>query len=160
MLARLWGIGKFSAMPSAPRLWSAVLFIGSCLAPALRAQVTETPQTQGAGSVLMRMDAVSFGVAEDTAAPNQYKALAVGTTLISAGITPSLDFEFGTQLFLRDTFDKAGSDHTESGIGDVTLRPKWTFWRDTETGQAAAIIPSLPSVYLIDIHFDSSIRFR
>ncbi len=107
----------------------------------LRAQVTESPKTIEPGSVLMRMDAISFGLQPDSAAPNQYRALALGTTLVSAGITDSVDFEAGTQLFLRDTFDTSGSEHTESGIGDFTLRTKWTFWRDAPSGQEAAVVP-------------------
>jgi hypothetical protein len=89
----------------------------------------------------MRMDAISFGIAPDTTAPNQYRALALGTTIVSAGLTNSVDMEVGAQLFLRNTFSTNGSDHTDSGIGDVDLRTKWTFWRDPSTGQAAAIVP-------------------
>jgi hypothetical protein len=108
---------------------------------ALRAQVTEVPQTIEPGHVLMRMDAFSFGIVPDTSAPNQYKALALGTTLVSAGVTSTVDFEAGAQLFLRDTFNQAGSSHTDSGIGDLSLRVKWTFWSDPSSGEAAAVIP-------------------
>ena len=115
----------------------------AALAPAtgLRAQVTEVPQTIEPGHVLVRMDAFSFGIQPDTSAPNQYRALALGTTLVSAGVTDTFDFEAGAQLFLRNTFSTAGTDHTENGIGEVSLRTKWTFWRDPSTGAAAAIIP-------------------
>ncbi|HMD60346.1 MAG TPA: transporter [Opitutaceae bacterium] len=111
------------------------------LVPCVRAQITESPKTIGPGSVFVRMDAISFGIQPDTSAPNQYRALAVGTTIVSAGITDSLDFEFGTQLFLRDTFSAAGADQTHSGIGDISLRTKWTFWRDTSSNAAAAVVP-------------------
>jgi hypothetical protein len=105
--------------------------------------VTEIPQTIGPGALFMRMDAISLGVNQDTVAPNQYKALALGTAIVSAGVTNTLDFEFGAQLFLRDTFSTSGSDHTDSGIGDVTLRTKWAFWNDPSSGESAAIIPYL-----------------
>src|SRR6202142_2394071 len=118
----------------------AMVFATACLS-GLRAQVTESPKTIEPGSVLMRMDAISFGLRPDSAAPDQYRALALGTTLVSAGITDSFDVEAGTQLFLRDTFSTAGNSHTESGIGDFTLRTKWTFCRDTSSGQEAAIVP-------------------
>ncbi len=124
-----------------PASLASVVLLAACLAPGLRAQVTETTQTIEPGSVLMRMDAISLGINPDTTAPNQYKAVALGTTLVSAGLTNTLDAEVGAQLFLRDTFSKDGSDHTESGVGDVTLRAKWTFWRDPSTGVAAAIVP-------------------
>jgi hypothetical protein len=103
--------------------------------------VTETTQTIEPGGILLRMDAFSLGIAPDTTAPNQYRALALGTSILSAGLSNTVDMELGTQFFLRDTFSRGGNDQTESGIGDVTLRPKWTFWRDPSSGQAAAIIP-------------------
>ena len=107
----------------------------------LRAQVTEVPQTMAPGQVLIRMDAISFGLAPDAAAPNQHEVMALGTTLISAGIAKTVDLEVGAQLFLRDTVSISGTDQTHSGIGAVTLQPKWTFWSDSATGQEAAIIP-------------------
>jgi len=132
-------------MPHLPRLnpasLASVLWVGACIAPGLRAQVTETTQTIDPGSVLMRMDAISLGIRPDTTAPNQYRALALGTTLLSAGLTSTVDAEVGAQLFLRDTFSEDGNDRTDSGVGDVTLRAKWTFWRDPSSGMAAAIIP-------------------
>jgi hypothetical protein len=117
-----------------------ILFMAA-LTPGLRAQVTETPVTIAPGSVFMKMDAISLGVEPDSAAPNQYRALALGTTIVSAGLTDSIDMEAGTQLFLRDTFNSAGNVHTDSGIGDFTFRSKWTFWKDPSSGQEAAVIP-------------------
>ena len=118
-----------------------VLGVASAGTVGLHAQVTEVPQTIEPGHVLIRMDAISVGLAPDTAAPNQYRALALGTTLVSAGISKTVDFEVGTQLYLRDTISISGIDQTHSGIGGVTLRPKWTFLSDPATGQQAAIIP-------------------
>jgi Putative MetA-pathway of phenol degradation len=132
-------------MRSAPRL-SPVAF-GLALAaaaagtPGLKAQVTEVPQTIEPGRILLRVDAVSVGLAPGTAAPNQYQALGFGTAVVSVGITKTVDFEVGTQLYLRDTFSRLGRDETHSGIGGFILRPKWTFWSDEASGQQAAIIP-------------------
>lgn len=120
----------------APALLAALAFT-----PALRAQVTEVPQTIEPGHVLVRMDAISFGAQQDTAAPNQYQALALGTTILSAGITDTFDIEIGTQLYLRDTFTTAGAQHTDSGVGDFQARVKWTFWSNPSSGEAAAVIP-------------------
>jgi hypothetical protein len=113
------------------------------LAAPLRGQVTEVPQTIEPGGVLIRMDAISLGVNEDTSAPNQYKALALGTTIVSAGLTDSVDIEVGAQLFLRDTFTTGGNEHTDSGVGDLMFRPKWTFFKDPSSGEEAAIMPYL-----------------
>src|SRR5450432_4170106 len=133
-------------MRSLPRpvtaLIAPAILIALALAPALRSQVTETTRTIEPGGVLVRMDAISLGLDRDTTAPNQYKAVAVGTTIVSAGLTDSVDIEFGAQLFLQNTYSSAtGADQTHSGIGDLTFRPKWTFWRDPSSGQAAAIVP-------------------
>jgi hypothetical protein len=129
-----------SARPPYPAVLASIL-LAAALLPGLRAQVTETPETIAPGSVLMRMDAISLGLEPDTAEPNQYRALALGTTIVSAGLTDSVDVEAGTQLFLRNTFSTSGSDHTQSGIGDFTFRTKWTYWKDPSSGQEAAIIP-------------------
>jgi hypothetical protein len=123
-----------------PAVVGTILLMAAGL-PGLHAQVTETPVTMAPGSILMRMDAISLGFEPDSTAPNQYRALALGTTLVSAGLTDSVDFEAGTQLFLRDTFNTSGMNQTQSGIGDFTFRTKWTFWKDPSSGEEAAIIP-------------------
>jgi hypothetical protein len=140
-----YAVPSLTRMPYTPRLKPAalapLLILALAFAAGLRAQVTETTQTIEPGGVLLRMDALSLGIQPDTSAPNQYHALGLGTSILYAGLTDSIDMEIGTQLFLRDTFSQSGSDHTESGVGDVTLRPKWTFWRDPASGQAAAVVP-------------------
>jgi len=132
-------------MPTSHRLIPAsiatALLTAVAFAPRLRAQVTEPTQTIDPGAILIRMDAISLGIRPDSDAPNQYKSLAVGTTIVSTGLTSTVDLEFGTQLFLQDTYSTEGTNHTESGIGDITLRPKWMFLRDPSTGQEAAIVP-------------------
>jgi hypothetical protein len=125
--------------PAAPALVMLALAAGAC---ALRAQVTESPQTIEPGGVLLRVDALALGIDPDTTAPNQYKAVAVGTTLVSAGLTDSVDLEVGAQLFLQNTYASGThKDETHSGVGDVILRPKWTFWKDPSSGEEAAVIP-------------------
>jgi hypothetical protein len=131
-------------MRSLPRLAPALLALALCLAavPVLRSQVTEPTQTIEPGSILMRMDAISLGIDPQTTAPNQYKAVAVGTTIVSFGVTDSFDMEFGAQLFLQNTYaSDTGHDETHSGVGDLSIRPKWTFWKDPASGQEAAIVP-------------------
>lgn len=124
---------------SSPLVW--LLAAGLASAAGLRAQVTEAPQTMGFGRAQVRMEAISLGVAPDTSAPNQYKALGLGTLLVSAGLTNTVDLQVGTQLYVRETFSSAGTDQTRSGLGSITVRPKWTFWSDPSSGQQAAIIP-------------------
>ncbi len=125
-----------------PRLLNALLLCG-CLAAAtaLRSQSTEFPQPQDPGTISFKVDAFSLGVAPDESAPNQYRALVLGNTTAYIGIVNGFDFEIGTQLFVRNTFATNGSDHTESGIGDVTLRAKWVFLKDGESREVAAVVP-------------------
>jgi hypothetical protein len=130
-----------SPLPQTRRLISLCLFV-CAFGPRLAGQVTETPQTMAPGDFLLRVDALSLGLNPDSPAPNEYRALGVGWALLSGGVSKSLDFEFGTQFFVQDTYDQGqGSNQTHSGIGDFTFRTKWTFWRDSTLDQAAALIP-------------------
>ncbi|MFI5335853.1 MAG: transporter [Opitutales bacterium] len=118
-----------------------VLVAASAGAVGLHAQMTEEPQTIEPGRALVRMDAITLGIARNTAAPFQYNALALGTGTVSYGITDTLDIGVGAQLYLRDTVNVLGQNQTHSGIGAVTLRTKWEFLKDQSSGQQAAIIP-------------------
>ena len=121
--------------------WTAALAACLSLAFPLSAQVTETPQTMEPGSVLVKMDAFSFGVEPDTDAPNQYKATLIGNTLLYAGLSSTVDVEAGFQLFVHDSFTLNHNEQTQSGLGSFTVRPKWMFWSDASSGQAAAAMP-------------------
>ncbi len=108
------------------------------------AQVTETPVTVAPGNLLVRMDGVTLGFDRDRApaAGNRYTAVGVAGTVVSAGLTSSVDVQVGFQLFLRQTYETAGGARTSrSGLGDLQFRTKWTFWRDDSSGAAAAVIP-------------------
>ena len=107
----------------------------------LRAQVTEIPQTIEPGRFLVRMDAISIGFNRDTTEANKYTALGLASTILSTGITSDFDVQVGAQLYLRQTYQYRGTNSTHSGLGDVSFRAKWTFWRDGPNGAAAAVIP-------------------
>jgi hypothetical protein len=131
-------------MPLAPRfgrLPIPLLLLVVAFGCRLHAQVTETPQTIEPGKFLLKVDALSLGLNPDSSASNQVRALGVGWALISAGITKDIDFELGTQLFVQDTYLKDNTNQTQSGIGEFTLRSKWTFWRDAASDESAALIP-------------------
>jgi hypothetical protein len=110
---------------------------------ALLAQVTEIPQTVAPGTFLLEMDGLSLAFDHDHAAPagNIYRATAIGGTFISTGITSSLDVQVGLQLFYRATYETGVGRDSRSGLGDMTFRTKWTFWRNESLGAAAAIMP-------------------
>jgi hypothetical protein len=121
----------------------------ACLLAAapLAGQVTETPETIRPGRFSLRVDAVTIGVDSEKLTPRRYTALGVAHTLFSLGVTDSLDFQAGVQLFRRETYQSGFGRTSESGLGDIDLRVKWTFWRSDDATAAAAVIPyvRLPS---------------
>ena len=116
-----------------------ILFVSA--AWTLRAQVTESPHTVKPGSLLIEMDGLRLSMDRAEAAGNKYTALGVASTIVTAGLTQTLDVQIGLDLFLRETFEIGGARDSRSGVGDVSLRVKWTFWRDERLGAALAIIP-------------------
>jgi hypothetical protein len=117
------------------------LALSAGLALRLGAQVTDTPQTIEPGKFFLRMDAISLGFNRETTAANTFTALGLATSVLSTGLTQNVDMQVGMQFFLRQTYQFRGASTSHSGIGDVTLRTKWTFWRDNAAGAAAAVIP-------------------
>jgi len=111
------------------------------LALPLRAQVTETPQTIAPGKFFLRMDAVTVSVNRDSLEPYKYTALGLASSILSTGVTPNVDVQFGAQVFVRETYQYQGTNSSRSGWGDFSFRTKWTFWRDDSLGQSAAVIP-------------------
>jgi hypothetical protein len=107
----------------------------------LSAQVTESPHTVAPGRVLLEVDGVRFTVGHTEADGGTVDALAVGSTLLTTGLTRSLDLQVGVDLFLRQSVTLGGRRDSDAGLGDVSFRTKWTFWR-TDSGSAAlALIP-------------------
>jgi hypothetical protein len=123
------------------RLLSALAWLAVVVSLPLHAQVTETPQTIEPGKFFLRMDAVTVGVNRDTTATNQYTALGLAASMLSIGLTKSVDVQLGAQFFVRETYQYRGVRSTHSGWGDTSFRTKWTFWRDGQLDAAAAVIP-------------------
>lgn len=107
----------------------------------LTAQVTETPDTVAPGKFFMRMDAISVGINRDRTEPSTYTAVGLATTMLSTGITQTIDAQVGLQFFARQTYQVRGTRTTHSGLGDVTVRAKWTYLENDKIGAAAAVIP-------------------
>ena len=120
---------------------ASLVLLLAALAARLAAQVTETPETIAPGEFLVRMDAISLAFNRDDSGPNRFSALGLATTILSAGITKDVDAQIGMQFFLRQTYEFRGASERRSGLGDVTLRTKWTYWRNAQLGAAAAVIP-------------------
>jgi hypothetical protein len=123
---------------SARRKWRIWLLIA--VGTGLRAQVTETPHTVAPGSFLLEVDAITVGVNRDRTESNNYTALGLASAILSTGITPDLDVQFGQQFFLRQTYQFRGARSSSSGRGDTTIRLKLTYWRGPN-GSAAAVLP-------------------
>ncbi|MSU50971.1 MAG: transporter [Opitutus sp.] len=114
---------------------------------AVEAQVTELPQTVAPGRLLVRMDGLKLSYGREDAVGNTHNALAVASTTVRAGLTQSVDLQVGFDFFLKESITFRGARNAHSGLGDVSLRTKWTFWRDDKIGAAAAVLPyvKLPS---------------
>ncbi|HUR58919.1 MAG TPA: transporter [Opitutaceae bacterium] len=124
-----------------PRIRTALL----CLAvasPGLRAQVTESPQTVAPGRILVEMDGLRFSTRRADSEGHRFDALAVASTIVTAGLTATVDLQVGFDLFLRERFEVRGQHESHSGLGDLAFRTKWTFWpADKGGGASAAVIP-------------------
>src|SRR5688572_22006466 len=107
----------------------------------LFAQVTEAPLTVAPGKRLVEMDGLRLSVVRENGDGVKYSALAVASTLVTAGLTDSLDVQAGVDVFLRETVKFQGARDSHSGIGDLSFRMKWTFWRNEKLGAALAVIP-------------------
>lgn len=75
----------------------------------LPAQVTETPYTVAPGRVLLEVDGVRLKVGQTDADGGTVNALAVGSSLLTTGLTRSLDLQVGVDVFLRQTASSAGA---------------------------------------------------
>ena len=110
------------------------------IASRLAGQVTETPDTIAPGKFFVRMDAVSFGINHADTGPEKFTALGVANTVVSTGVTSDFDVQLGMQAFVRESYQFRGVRTTHSGLGDLSLRAKWTYLRNDKIG-AAAVIP-------------------
>lgn len=105
------------------------------------AQVTESPLTVAPGKLTVEMDGLTFGVDRRRDDGGKLTALALANTVVSAGITATVDLQVGATLLVRETFDLAGSSRTHTGLGDLVFRAKWKFWSDEKLGAALAVMP-------------------
>jgi hypothetical protein len=123
------------------RLQHALIVLFVALATALHAQVTESPQTIAPGKFLLETDGIKLTYDRAGAAGNRYTGVAVASSILSAGLTKSVDLQVGATFFLRESFEFHGAREHRAGIGDLQFRTKWTFWRDDSIGAALAVIP-------------------
>ncbi len=116
------------------------------LAP-LAAQVTESPFTVRPGSLRVEMDGLRLALDREDGTGASYQALAVASTFVTAGLAEAVDVQIGADLFLRERVTYRGARDSASGLGDLSMRMKWTLWRDARAGAALAVMPyvKLPS---------------
>jgi hypothetical protein len=115
--------------------------------PRLAAQVTESPFTVAPGSLRVEMDGLRLSLDREDRSGATYNALAVASTFVTAGLAEAVDVQIGADLFLRERVEYRGSRDSSSGLGDLSMRMKWTVWRDARLGAALAVMPyvKLPS---------------
>ncbi|HLP25934.1 MAG TPA: transporter [Acidobacteriota bacterium] len=101
------------------------------------AQLTDVPLTVAPGRFLLEADVVSF--AFDREEGEKYSAFAVGSVLVTTGLTERLDLQAGVDMFVSEKYESAaGFSDRHSGVGHFYLRTKWRFY-ETETSSAAVI---------------------
>lgn len=105
------------------------------------AQITESPQTVAPGRLLVEMDGLSLGFDRTRGDGTKYTAVGLANTILTAGLTDTVDLQVGATLFLRQKYDAGGRTDSRSGLGDTVFRAKWKFWSDEQLGAALAVIP-------------------
>jgi hypothetical protein len=117
------------------------------LIASLPAQVTESPDTIKPGRFRLEVDGVTLAYGRADAAGNEYDAVAIASSILNIGLTRTVDIEIRADFFLKNTIEFRGIRDSHSGRGDLYLRTKWAFWRDSRLRAAAAVIPyiKLPS---------------
>lgn len=123
------------------RIGTTAIALLTLASSALRAQVTETPGTVAPGRFLLEVDGVNLSMGRAEGAGNTYTALLVGSTMITTGLTSTIDVQAGVDVFHRHKLKYRGGSESDSGFGDVWLRTKWTFWRNEAVGAAMAVMP-------------------
>ncbi len=123
------------------RIFPVWLALSVAAASAALAQVTESPHTVAPGRILFEMDGIRLSFDRADAAGNSYSATAVASTIVSTGLTDTVDLQAGIDLFVRQKVEFRGLSDRDSGLGDLLFRVKWTFWKDDRRGMAMAIIP-------------------
>lgn len=106
-------------------------------AAALPAQVTEVPQTVAPGHFLLKMNLLSLTT--NQSGGSDFRALGVGTTLVTTGLTANLDVQLGAEAFISQRIESGSFTDRRTGIGDLYGRVKWKFF--DEAGTAVALLP-------------------
>ncbi|MFA5057663.1 MAG: transporter [Opitutaceae bacterium] len=111
--------------------------------PRAGAQFTDSPFTVQPGKLVGQVELMSLAL--DRHDPGQaskpYSAQAVAVTRLTTGLMQDLDLQVGLDWFLREKFDLHGRHDSNSGMGALSLRPRYTFWKDPALGAAAAVEP-------------------
>jgi hypothetical protein len=103
--------------------------------------VTESPFTVAPGSLRVEMDGLRLSLDREDGTGATYNALAVASTFVTAGLAEAVDVQIGADLFLRERVEYRGSRDSSSGLGDLSMRMKWTVWRDAKRGAGLAVMP-------------------
>jgi len=93
------------------------------------------------GSLRVEMDGLRLSLDREDGAGATYNALAVASTFVTAGLTESLDVQIGAALLRRERVVYRGRRDSSSGLGDLSMRMKWTVWRDARLGAALGLMP-------------------
>ncbi len=87
------------------------------------------------------MDGLKLSFDRADAAGNTHDAAVVASTTLRTGLTETVDVQLGVDFFVSEIVKFRGARNSHSGLGDISFRTKWTFWRDEKAGAAAAVMP-------------------
>lgn len=114
-------------------LWAAVAVV--------RAQVTETPHPVAPGRLIVEMDGVNLELDRRREDGGSFSGLGVANTLLSAGLTDSVDLQVGATVLVRQRFETAGLTRTHAGLGELVFRSKVRVWNEPSWPAALALLP-------------------
>lgn len=115
-----------------------------CLGPVslLRGQATEATGTVAPGAWLLEADLLGFSATGAREGAPAQEGLAVGSFLLSTGLTQHLDLQVGFETWLQEK-SKGEPPETVSGQGRTSVRVKGCLWgKDGET-LTLALLPYL-----------------
>ncbi|MFZ9682124.1 MAG: hypothetical protein ACO3DQ_02810, partial [Cephaloticoccus sp.] len=113
-----------------------ILAVWGGVAVEVAAQWTEVPGTAPMGGWRVEVEAVSVATDRYTLDRDgvAYRSTVAGSVLVSAGLTPTWDVQFGADLWRKESAKDVSDTTAESGRGDLWLRTKWNLAGDENEG--------------------------
>jgi len=108
-----------------------------------RPDVTESPFTLNPGHVQVESSFFEYGTDRRTPAGNQIRTTdwSFAPTNVRIGLTETTEVGFILEPLLTSRTENAGARERQTGVGDITIRPKFNFWGDDGGSTAFGLMP-------------------